>query len=59
MTQPKVCSYYVHIKIIEIAMKISMYTAEVRFAGFLSGGSIAAIVVNPPERKLEKGTSVL
>ena len=30
---------------------------EVRFANFLTGGFIAAIVVNPPERKLEKRTS--
>ena len=29
-----------------------------RFASFLSGGFITAIVVNPPERKLEKRTSV-
>ena len=27
-----------------------------RFASFLSGGFITAIVVNPPERKLAKGT---
>ena len=31
---------------------------EVRFASFLSGGLIAAIVVNPQERKLAKRTSV-
>ena len=31
---------------------------EVRFASFLSGGLIAAIVVNPRERKLEKHTFV-
>ena len=31
---------------------------EVRFASFLSGGFITAIVVNPPERKLAKSTSV-
>jgi hypothetical protein len=31
---------------------------EVRFASFLSGGFITAIVVNPPERKLAKRTSV-
>jgi hypothetical protein len=29
-----------------------------RFANFLSGGFITAIVVNPPEKKLEKRTSV-
>ena len=31
---------------------------EVRFASFLSGGFITAIVVNPPERKLAKRTYV-
>jgi hypothetical protein len=31
---------------------------EVRFAIFFSGGFITAIVVNPPERKLAKYTSV-
>ena len=34
------------------------HCAEVRFASFLSGGFITAIVVNPPERKLVKRTSV-
>ena len=36
---------------------VPQYT-EVRFTSFLSGGFIIAIVVNPPERKLEKRTSV-
>ena len=31
---------------------------EVRFASFLSGGFITAIVVKPPERKLAKRTSM-
>ena len=31
---------------------------EVRYASFLSGGFITAIVVNPPESKLAKRTSV-
>ena len=31
---------------------------EVRFASFLSDGFVTAIVVNPPERKLAKRTSV-
>ena len=31
---------------------------EVRFASFLSGGFITAIIVSPPERKLPKRTSV-
>ena len=31
---------------------------EVRFAIFLAGGFITTIVVNPPERKLAKRTSV-
>ena len=30
----------------------------VRFASFLSGGFITAIVLNPPEKKLTKHTSV-
>ena len=38
-------------------LKSHQYT-EVHFAGFLSGGFITAIVVNPPERKLAKRTSV-
>ena len=36
----------------------SMQCTEVRFASFFSGGFITAIVVNPPERRLEKRTSV-
>ena len=35
----------------------ALYT-EVRFASFLSGGFITAIVVNPPERKLAKRSSL-
>ena len=31
---------------------------EVRFSSFLSGGFITAMLVNPPERKLAKHTSV-
>ena len=31
---------------------------KVRFVSLLSGGFITAIVVNPPERKLAKHTSV-
>ena len=34
------------------------HCTEVRFATFLSGGFITAIVLNPQERKLEKHTSV-
>ena len=34
------------------------HCTEVRFASFLSSGSISAIVVNPPESKLTKRTSV-
>ena len=33
-------------------------STEVHFASFLSGELITAIVVNPPERKLTKHTSV-
>ena len=35
-----------------------IHFTEVRFAIFLSGGSITAIVVKSPERKLAKRTSV-
>ena len=35
-----------------------LHNTEMRFASFLSGGFITAIVVNPPERKLAKRTSV-
>ena len=38
-------------------MTFKQYT-EVRFASFLSGGLITAIVVNLPERKLAKHTIV-
>ena len=34
------------------------HCTEVRFASLFSGGFITAIVVNPPERKLAKRTSV-
>ena len=34
------------------------HCTEVHFASFLSGGFITVIVVNPPERKLAKRTSV-
>ena len=37
---------------------IVSHCTQVRFAIFLSGGFITAIVVNPPERKLAKRTSV-
>ena len=36
----------------------SLERTEVRFASFLSGRFITAIVVNPPEKKLAKQTSV-
>ena len=36
----------------------SAQCTEMRFASFLSDGFITAIVVNPPERKLAKRTSV-
>ena len=35
-----------------------VHCTEVRFACFLSGGFFTDIVVNPPERKLAKRTSV-
>ena len=35
-----------------------IHCTEVRFTSFLSGGFITSIVVNRPERKLAKRTSV-
>ena len=35
-----------------------LHCTEMRFASFLSGGFITAMVVNPPERRLAKCTSV-
>ena len=40
------------------SVSITAQCTEVRFASFLSGGLITAIVKNPPERKLAKRTSV-
>ena len=37
---------------------ISNQCTEMRFASFLSGAFITALVVNPPESKLAKRTSV-
>ena len=39
-------------------LKTFVQCTEMRFASFFSGGFITAIVVNPPERKLAKRTSV-
>ena len=36
----------------------TVHFTEMRFASFLSGAFITAIVVNPPEKKLAKRTSV-
>ena len=36
----------------------ALHCTEVRFTNLFSGGFITAIVVNPPERKLAKRTSV-
>ncbi len=36
----------------------TQHCTEVHFASFLSGGFITVIVVNPPESKLAKRTSV-
>ena len=38
--------------------KMILQCTEVHFAHFLSGGFITGIVVNPPERRLAKRTSV-
>ena len=35
-----------------------LHCTDVRFASFLSGGFTTMAVINPPERKLAKGTSV-
>ena len=43
---------------LQICVGISHKCTEVRFASFLSGGFITALIVNPPESKLEKRTSV-
>ena len=54
------CAHAVSLKI-GLAIMNSVRTlhgTEVRFGSFLSGGFITAIVVNPPESKLEKRTSV-
>ena len=37
---------------------ISLHCTDVRFAFFLSGGFTTMAVINPPERKLPKPTSV-
>ena len=42
---------------VKVNQSLYQYT-EVCFASFLSGGFITAIVVNLPERKLAKRTSV-
>ena len=43
---------------VESKVKTALQYTEVRFASFLSGGFITAIVVNPPESQLAKRTSV-
>ena len=43
--------------LVVVHFQITLCT-EVRFASFLSVGFITAIVVDPPERKLTKHTSV-
>ena len=42
----------------KVVLVLGYALTEVRFASFLSGGFITAIVVNPPESKLAKRTSV-
>jgi len=41
-----------------ILVHCALQSTEMRFSSFFSGGFITAIVVNPPERKLAKRTSV-
>ena len=50
-------SIWYHSKHLEVPYSPNQFIV-VRFASFLSGGFIIAIVVNPPERKLSKRTSV-
>ena len=45
-------------KIVTVKSGAVDWSTEVRFASFLSGGFITAIVINPPERKLAERTSV-
>ena len=42
----------------DVLLLTTLQCTDVRFASLLSGGFITAIVVNPPERKLAKRTSV-
>ena len=41
-----------------ILLNYGAQCTEVRFASFLSGGFITMVVINPPERKVTKCTSV-
>ena len=45
-------------KVHQINYSLIHQSTEVRFASFLSGGFITAILVNPPERKQSKRISV-
>ena len=45
-------SLFKHVHMLPVYL--DLHYTEVRFASFLSGEFITAIVVNPPERKLEK-----
>ena len=48
---------YMYSKMLDWTAK-PLQCTEVRFASLLSGGFITAVVVNQPERKLAKRTSV-
>ena len=48
-----------NLTLFDMIFKMTSLCTEVCFASFLSGVFIAAIVVNPPEKKLAKRTSVL
>ena len=52
--------FHMHLNILHtLVTKCAALHTEMRFASLLSGGFITAIVVNPPERKLAKRTSVV
>ena len=52
------CLLTVLIKLGLFFLMLSVHYIEVRFASFLSGGFTTMAVINPPEKKLAKRTSV-
>ena len=51
-------SVKIKLQIVNFNTGIYPHYTEMRFVNFFSGGFINAIIINPPERKLEKRTSV-